>query len=172
MPGHVAENHRRGVEPREDPQRVEVRHHVEVAVAAGPVGHLVAGDRVHLHVDRHQVVASLGRLAVVGGLDEVFGIDALAHESALHIGEGDDNGVDRAFGDLVSEVLLGQHSISPFLVGLARHSVSPIVVGLARHAVANVGFCGLERGPRSARRASGPRAGRSSAPPDDTAPQR
>ena len=66
---------------------------LEVAVALLPVGHPVARDRVHLHVEREQVVARLD--AVVEHLvDEVVAVDALAHQPALHVGEAGEDGVD------------------------------------------------------------------------------
>ena len=47
----------------DEPQRVEVGLHLEVAVAALPRGHRVAVDGVHLDVDGEQVVARLRRRA-------------------------------------------------------------------------------------------------------------
>ena len=67
----------------------------EVAVSLLPVGHLVAGDRIHLHVEREQVVAALD--PVVDDLvEEVGDVDPLADEPALHVGEGGHDRVDRA----------------------------------------------------------------------------
>ena len=148
MPSHVTQHHRRGVEPRDRAQGVEIRHQVEVAVPGLPARHLVAGHRVHLHVHREQVVAALGRLALVRRLDEVLGVDALAHQAALHVREGDDHRVDRTFGDLVSEVLFRQHAASVWVCACR---------GLGR---------------QSARTVFGPRAGLSSTPRGGTAPQR
>ena len=67
----------------------------EVAVPALPARHRVAGHRVHLHLEREQVVAALD--AVLDRLvEEEVRVQALAHQPALHVGEGDDDGVDRA----------------------------------------------------------------------------
>ena len=40
---------------------------------------------------------------------EELGVDALAHQPALHVGEGDDDGVDRAGLDVVAQLMLGKH---------------------------------------------------------------
>ena len=109
MPGDVAENERGSVEPRDAAERREVRDDAEVAVALLPVRHPVARDRVHLHVEREQVVAALHTL--VGRLlEEVLALDALPHEPPLHVGEGGDDGVDRALLDLVPEPLEREHA--------------------------------------------------------------
>jgi hypothetical protein len=80
--------------PRHEPQRLEVRLHLEVAVAALPRGHLVAADRVHLDVDGEQVVAGLG--AVLGDhVEEVARGQPLALQAALHVAEREQDGVDR-----------------------------------------------------------------------------
>ena len=91
----VAEDERRAVEPRDPAQGRHVRRDPEVAVALLPVRHLVAGHRLHLHVEREQVVAALD--PVVDHLvEEVLDLDALAEQPALHVGERGDDGVDRA----------------------------------------------------------------------------
>ena len=91
----VAQHQRAAVEPRDPAQRREVGRDPEVAVALLPVGHLVAGNRVHLHVEREQVVATLD--AVVDDLvEEVGDLDPLADEPSLHVGEGGHDRVDRA----------------------------------------------------------------------------
>ena len=70
-------------------------HDPEVAVAVLPVGHLVAGERLHVHVERQQVVAALD--AVADHLvEEVLDLDPLPEQPSLHVGEGGDDGVDRA----------------------------------------------------------------------------
>jgi hypothetical protein len=94
-PVQVGHAQRRAGVPRDHAQRVEVRLHLEVAVATLPRGHRVAGDRVHLDVDGEQVVARLG---AVGDdvLDEVVRVEPLALEAALHVGEAEQDGVDLA----------------------------------------------------------------------------
>ena len=42
-------------------------------------------------------------------LDEELAVEPLPHETALHVGEGDDHGVDRAALDLGLELVEGQH---------------------------------------------------------------
>ncbi len=55
----IAKDDGRCRKPIRYPEGVQVRHHVEVAVAELPVGVLVAGYRFHLHVDGQQVVAGV-----------------------------------------------------------------------------------------------------------------
>src|SRR5207248_3533816 len=60
-------------------------------------------------VEREQVVAALE--PVLGGLlEEELGLDALAEQAALHVGERGDDGVDRPVLDLGSQLFDGQHS--------------------------------------------------------------
>jgi hypothetical protein len=40
---------------------------------------------------------------------EELGVEPLAHEAALHVGEARDHGVDRAHGDVFPEFLERQH---------------------------------------------------------------
>jgi len=90
--------------PRDPAQGVEVRLHLEVAVALRPGGHGVALDRVHLHVDGQQVVARLG--AVPGHLVEEVGAgEALALQPALHVDQAEQDGVDLAGGDGRAQLL-------------------------------------------------------------------
>ena len=85
---------------------------MEVAVPAFPARHLVARLRVHLHVEREQVVAALEPVTE-RVLDEVVGLLALAHQAALHVGEGADDGVDRPGLDLCLELLACQQLPPP-----------------------------------------------------------
>ena len=113
LPLHVGQAQRGAVEPRRATQRVEVGLHDEVAVAALPARHRVAVDRVHLDVDREQVVAALG--AVVGHrLQEPRRRQALALQAPLHVGQGQQHGVDVACGDLCLQ-LVGCHGRGPYL---------------------------------------------------------
>src|SRR5581483_6911037 len=120
-PRDVAEDERRLLEPGDAAQGREVRDHPEVAVPALPVRHRVARDGVHLHVEREQVVATLDRLAVTGRLHEELGVEALPHQAALHVGEGDDHRVDAAVLDLAREVLARQHRLAR--PGLGHHQL-------------------------------------------------
>ena len=85
--------------PTEAAEGGHVGDEVEVAVAEFPVGELVAGDGVHFGVGGEQVVAGVG--AVAGDVvEEEPGVEALAHEAAVVIGEGGDDGVDvTGFGE-------------------------------------------------------------------------
>ena len=112
MPEDVAEDERRAFQPRNRPQRVQVGLQEEIAVAALPVGDRIPGDGVHLHVEREQVVAALDAVLRDFALEEELPLDALAHEAALHVGEGDDDRVDRAALDLGSQ-LLQRHAGDP-----------------------------------------------------------
>ena len=96
VPLHVAEHERRRLEPRDAAERRQVGPDVEVAVALLPARERVARHRVHLHLEREQVVAPLHPVPRVHLLEEELGVEALPHQPALHVGEGDDDGVDRA----------------------------------------------------------------------------
>ena len=109
VPLHVAENERRRLEPRDAAERRQVGPNVEVAVALLPARERIARHRVHLHLEREQVVAALHPVPRVHLLEEELGVKALAHQPALHVGEGDDDGVDRAGLDLCAQLLETQH---------------------------------------------------------------
>ena len=109
MPQHVAEDERSRLEPRDPAQRVEVRGEPEVAVATLPAGDLVPGNGVHLHLEREQVVAALDRVPGLELLQEELAVDPLAHQAALHVGERDDDRVDRAALDLAPQLVQGEH---------------------------------------------------------------
>jgi len=81
----------------------EVGEEVEVAVAEFPVGEAVAGDGLHFGVGGEEVVAGVGAM---GGdvIEEEGGVEAFAHESAVVIGEGGDDGFN---GTGVDELLEG-----------------------------------------------------------------
>ena len=109
VPEQVALHHDGALEPRDAPQRREVGHEDEVAVAALPRRHRVARHRVHVDVDREQVVAALG--AVLGdAVDERAGGQPLALQAALHVAHRDDDGVDPAARDLGVQLLQRQHA--------------------------------------------------------------
>src|SRR5207247_9594012 len=114
VPGHVAQNQRRRIQPWDSAEGRKVRQQFEVAVSLLPVRHLVAGDGVHLHVQREQVVATLDRLAVAGRLHEVLGIYALAHQATLHVADGDHDGVDDTLLDVGGELDLAYRRLAPW----------------------------------------------------------
>ena len=93
----VAQHERGRLEPGDRADRGEVGLRGHVAVALLPVRELVAGQHVHLDVDREQVVAHVQRLVRRAHLlAPVVPGDPLADEPALQVGERDEHGVDRA----------------------------------------------------------------------------
>ncbi|MNT79795.1 hypothetical protein D3C71_2062500 [compost metagenome] len=44
---------------------------------------------------------------VMGGFEEIFGLEALADHAALHVGKGDEYGVDAAGGDILAQGVEG-----------------------------------------------------------------
>src|SRR5690606_38175933 len=62
---------------------------------------------VHLDVDRQEVVAAF-RAVLADLLEEQAGGDPFADQPALHVGEGDDHGVDAAVPDALAELVDGQ----------------------------------------------------------------
>ena len=83
----------------------EIRFHREVPVSPLPARDLVARDRIHLHVEREQVVAALDRVLVRHLLAEELRVEPFSHEPALHVGERDDDRVDRTRLDLGLQLL-------------------------------------------------------------------
>ena len=81
LPGQVGHQQHGALVPGDRPQGVEVGLHHEVAVAALPRRHLVAGDGVHVDVDGEQVVAALGPVRD-HLVEEVRGGQPLALEAA------------------------------------------------------------------------------------------
>ena len=104
VPLQVGEQQHRALVPRDRPQRVEVGHHLEVAVAALPRRHLVAADGVHVDVDGEQVVAALGAV-LEHVVEEVLGGQPLALKPPLHVGDREQHGVDRAVRDRLLQLV-------------------------------------------------------------------
>ena len=98
--------------PGNDPQGVEIGSEREVAVAALPRREVVAGDRVHLDVDAEEVGARLGSV-VEDVFEEVDRAAALALEAALHVGHGDEHGVDPAVGHHLAQRTDRQWLLAP-----------------------------------------------------------
>ena len=122
MPEDVAEHERRRLEPRDPPQRAQVGLDGEVAVSLLPARDLVPRHRVHLHLEREQVVAALDGVLGLHLLDEELTVQALAHQPPLHVGEGDDDRVDLAGRDQLLQVVEGQHGADPIPSGrTGRH---------------------------------------------------
>ncbi len=110
VPLDVAEDERGRLVPGHAAQRPEVWLEPEVAVASLPARHRVAGDGIHLHLEREQVVAAFDLVARVQFLEEELGVQPLAHQPSLHVGEGRDHRVDRARLDVRPQLLQGQHA--------------------------------------------------------------
>ena len=91
---HVAQHQRGALEPRRACQGREVGLHDEVAVALLPARRRVAGHRLHVDVVGEEIVAAVRLL--VGPADEELGLETLADQAPLHVGEGHDDGVDLA----------------------------------------------------------------------------
>ena len=107
------------LEPRHVAQRIPDRRCDPVAVAGLPVHEPEAFRRVHLHVRAEQVGAEMGAV-IDDAVQERLALDALAHEAALHVGDGDDDRVDPAVADGILE--LGETRV---LVVLVAHGLSP-----------------------------------------------
>ena len=105
MPDDVAQHECRRLQPGNRAQRRQVRLQPEVAVAPLPARKRVAGLRIHLHVEREQVVAALRLVPSRDLLEEEVDVVALPHQAALHVRERDDDGVDAR----VLELARAQH---------------------------------------------------------------
>ena len=104
----VADHQGGPVEPGQFAKRCEVGRQMDVAVSELPVGEVVAGDRLHLHIDGIEVVAGVGAARNVG--KEKGGVEALAHELAVGIRRGQDDGVYGAVVDCGAQVIEGEYS--------------------------------------------------------------
>ena len=102
----VGDDERRILEPRNSPQRRQVRLHDEIAVALVPARRLVAGHRLHIDVVGQQIVAAVRLL--VGAFHEVFGLEPLADQPALHVDHGDEHGIDGARADCCLQLREGE----------------------------------------------------------------
>ena len=109
VPLDVALHHHRGLVPGDPAQRREVGPEPEVAVAALPARDRVPRHRVHLHLEREQVVAALARVPGLVLGEEELRVEPLAHQAALHVGEADDDGVDRSRLDVRPQLVEAQH---------------------------------------------------------------
>src|SRR5207302_138180 len=82
---------------------------MKIAVAQLPIGKAIARDRSHLHVDGQQVVAGMGTVAA-DLLDEHLGVEALAQQPPVVVGEADDHGLDLVLRDQSAQLLEIEHS--------------------------------------------------------------
>ena len=92
---NITQHDRRAVSPTCWPQRGSVRDEMEVAVPATPIREVEPFDRLHSHVDREQVVAGMGAVGE-SGFEEEPCVEPFAQQTAVVIGESDNNRVDRA----------------------------------------------------------------------------
>ncbi len=90
----IAHHHGRAFQPRHPPQGGKIRFHDIVAVPAGPARRRIAFDRVHLKVGCQQIVAAMG--LVIGTVDEMLGVETLAHQPSLHVDDTGQHRVDLA----------------------------------------------------------------------------
>ena len=93
----VAQTQRRARQPRDAAQRREVRAHRVVAIARRPARRRVSRHRAHLQIGGQQIVAAMG--LGPGAVEEELGLEALAHQAALHVHLRRDHGVDVAGRD-------------------------------------------------------------------------
>ena len=123
----VAQHERRLLEPGQDAERVPDRVGDPVAVARLPVHEGEALGRVHLHVGAEEVRAEVGAV-VDDAVEERLGLDALAHEAALHVGDRHDQRVDPTVRDHRPQ--LGQARVDG-VMGVVAFVVRG--VGVGRH---------------------------------------
>ena len=89
----VAQYERRAVEPRNEAKRRPVGNHREILKSSFPVGERESRLRLHVHVDREQVVGSVQAFAVQQ-VAACAGRDALAHEAPPDVDDRADDRVD------------------------------------------------------------------------------
>ena len=131
MVEHVGQHQRRAFEPGQRPQRRQVGLQDEIAVALVPARRRVARHRLHVDVVGEQVVAAVRLL--VGAVDEVLGLEALADQPALHVDHGDQHGIDAAGLDR------GFQLVEPEIAGHAL----PLVSSRRLPAPAKAGVAGI-----------------------------
>jgi len=90
----IAHHHGCGFEPGNPAEARKIRLHHVVAIAARPARRRISLDRIHLDVGRQQVIAAMG--LVIGRIDEMLGVEALAHQPSLHIDDTRKHRVDLA----------------------------------------------------------------------------
>jgi hypothetical protein len=90
----IAQHQRGAFLPGDAAQRRHVGDHRMIAIAGFPARRLVAGHRLHLHVDGQEVVAAV--CFVLGAVEEVLDVEPLADQAALHVGVRGDHRIDLA----------------------------------------------------------------------------
>ena len=109
MEVHVSEHKCRSLEPWDPTQRREIGTDIEIAVPLVPARERVAGHRIHLHLEREQVVAPFDAVIRIVLVEEELGVEALPHQATLHVGEGDDDGVDGTALGVGPQLIDAQH---------------------------------------------------------------
>jgi hypothetical protein len=66
--------------------------------------HRVAIVDVHVDIDREQVCGTFGTM-IENVFGEVRGMQSLTLQPSLHVGEGDDHGIDIPFVDTPSQIM-------------------------------------------------------------------
>ena len=92
---HVAQDDRRAFEPTGAAERPEVGDQVKVTIALLPVGEVVPRNRLHLHVDRQQVIAGVGS-AFRDLRDKMVDVEPLSQEAAVNVRKDGQDRVDLA----------------------------------------------------------------------------
>ena len=103
----VADHEGSPIEPGQPAECAKIGRQMHVAVSEFPTGELVAGDWFHLHVHGKEVVAGVGAARHVG--EEERGVEALAHQFSVGVGEPEDDGVYRAVIDGCAQFIDAQH---------------------------------------------------------------
>ncbi len=107
--GHVAHHHGRALEPGQEPQRGEVRHRHDIAVAVVPVGEPVSRERFHVHVDGEEIVTRLDAV-FEHVVEEEPPRDAFSDRTTLHVGKRHHHRVDGSVGDASGQLTRVQHA--------------------------------------------------------------
>jgi hypothetical protein len=100
----VAEHERRFLQPGNHAQCRPVRAIQVIPVPGFPVHERVAFGRIHLHISAEQIGAEVGPV-IQAVVDEELAGHTFADETALHVADRRDDGVDLVRGDERSEVV-------------------------------------------------------------------
>ena len=93
----VAQHQHGSRQPGQGAQRGKIGLHHIIAIAGGPACGFVALHGVHFHVGGQQIVAAMRFFEPA--IDEELRVKALSHQTALHIGCADQDGIDLAACD-------------------------------------------------------------------------
>ena len=79
---------------------------MKVAIAECPVGELVTWHRLHLHINRQQIVTAVGAMAT-DMLKKKAGVITFAHKTPVEISKHDHHGIDLIFFNQLGQRLSG-----------------------------------------------------------------